>query len=511
MRIEGMLGRVAALVVLCLVLGAASAWGQSLESVVMPGAVIKGHADVEHECGECHVRFSPSSQPQRCLACHRDVRADVRDGAGYHGRIKEEQCRRCHTDHKGRDAKVVVLDEKKFDHRQTDFQLRGAHRREACSGCHRTGRKYRDAPQNCYSCHRGNDKHREGLGQRCENCHVEDNWKVARFDHGRTRFPLLSRHARARCADCHVDEHYVGTARDCVSCHRKDDTHKGHNGPRCESCHTEQDWKATIFRHDRDANYALLGRHRTIECTACHRAPLYAEKLPTQCFSCHRQDDSHKGVLGAMCATCHNPEGWKSGRFDHDLNTRFALKDKHRSVKCESCHKDPGMREKPALECVGCHLRDDRERGHQGRYGGRCAACHVEQGWRTIVFDHERDTKFQRTGRHRAVKCDACHRDGPFRAKTDDRCHACHKGDDIHFGSFEQKCDTCHLPDDWRKILRAATDRFCRGGAEPGAHRRDDDPPKAAFWIPACAPVNDLPARPGRRDDGRTSDAGRRP
>lgn len=501
MRIERVLRGLAGLLCACAALLAAPAHGQSLESVIMPGAVIKGHAEVEHECGECHVRFSPAEQPRRCIACHREVGADVRGAAGYHGRIKEEQCRRCHTDHKGRDAKIVLIDEKKFDHRQTDFQLRGEHRGKECAGCHRAGRKYRDAPMECYACHRGNDKHREGLGQRCENCHVEDNWKLARFDHNRTRFPLLQRHARVRCADCHVDERYVGTARECVSCHRADDAHKGHNGPRCESCHTEQDWKATTFRHDRDTAFQLVGRHRAIACISCHRAPLYAEKLATTCVACHRRDDAHKTTLGEKCATCHNPEGWKGGQFDHDANTRFALKDRHRIVKCDSCHKDPGLRAKPPLECVGCHQRDDRERGHKGRYGGRCEGCHVEQGWRTIVFDHERDTRFPRAGRHRAVKCDDCHRDGPFRARAEDRCDACHKEDDIHLGSFERKCDGCHVPDDWRKILRAAIDKHCGGGRDTAQ----------AFWIPACSSANELATRPARRNDARAPDAGRRP
>lgn len=470
----------------------------------MPGAVAKSHAKVEHECGKCHVRFSPSAQPQLCLECHREIRSDIRNGTGFHGRTGEEQCRRCHTDHKGREAKIVILDEKTFDHRQTDFLLRGDHRGKSCSGCHRAGKKHREAPSDCFSCHRGNDKHRGGLGTRCESCHVEDNWKIARFDHGRTRFPLLHRHTQVRCASCHIDERYTGIARECVSCHRKDDAHKGHFGPRCESCHSEQDWKATTFRHDRDAGYVLLGRHRSLECASCHRAPLYRDKLPTQCASCHQKDDVHKAVLGEKCGTCHNPEGWKGGRFDHDTSTRFPLKDKHRTVKCESCHKDPGLKEKPPLACVGCHERDDRERGHKGRYGGRCQSCHVEQGWRSVIFEHDRDTKFVLAGRHRKVICDACHRDGPYRVKAEARCYTCHKGDDIHFGSFEQKCDSCHLPDDWRKISREATDKYCRG---------QDKSANAApsFWIPACAGTGEAARRATRRPDNSTFDKGRRP
>lgn len=472
---------------------AAPVCGQSLESVIMPGAVTKSHAKIEHECGQCHSRFSPGAQPKLCLACHREIGADLRGGAGYHGRVSEEQCRRCHTDHKGREAKTVVLDEKKFDHRQTDFLLNGKHRGAACVGCHRPGKKHRETPADCVSCHRGNDKHKGALGPRCDSCHGEENWRVARFDHGRTRFPLQHRHLQVRCAGCHIDERYVGTPRDCVSCHKNDDAHKGSFGARCDSCHSEQDWKTVHFRHDRDAGYPLLGRHRPLPCASCHRGPLYQEKLSTQCVSCHRPDDVHKGVLGDKCNTCHSPEGWKGGRFEHDLNTRFPLKDKHRSVKCESCHQDPGLKEKPPLACVGCHARDDRERGHQGRYGGRCESCHVETDWRTIKFDHERDTQFARTGKHRKVRCDACHRDGPYRVKAEERCHSCHKEDDIHFGSFDQQCQHCHVTDDWRKINKAASDKYCRPREQAGPGRRPDDKPGtrpvpgASFWIPACA------------------------
>jgi len=226
--------------------------------------------------------------------------------------------------------------------------------------------------------------------------------------------------------------------------------------------------------------------------------------------ACHQEDDAHKAVLGDKCSNCHNPEGWKGGRFDHDFNTRFPLKDKHRTVKCESCHKDPGLREKPPLNCVACHERDDRERGHKGRYGGRCQDCHVEQGWRSVIFDHERDTKFPRAGRHRVVRCDACHSDGPFRSRAESRCYACHKAEDIHFGSFEQQCDRCHLPDDWRKIVREATDKYCGGRDKPASGQSADDKLKADFWIPACVGATESSRRPSRRNDTTTIDKGSR-
>lgn len=530
-RVRLLMALVRPLAAIGLALGLATAHGQSLESAISPGAVHKTHAKIEHECAKCHTRFRPSAQPGLCLACHREIAADQRQGTGFHGHAGDAPCRQCHTDHRGRDGQTVILDEKTFDHRLTDFQLRGAHRDKTCAGCHRAGKKHREAPSDCVSCHRGNDKHRGNLGPRCETCHGEETWKTARFDHGRTRFPLLHRHVQVRCADCHVDERYAGTARDCVACHRADDAHKGHNGPRCETCHSEQDWRSTLFRHDRDTSYPLLGRHQGVTCTTCHRAPLYKQRPASQCAACHQQDDTHGGTLGSACATCHHPTGWRGRNFEHDVATVFPLKARHRSVKCDSCHTAPGLREKPPLACVGCHVRDDRERGHKGRYGGRCETCHNEQAWRDIHFEHARDTRFPTAGRHRQVNCDACHRAGPYQAKADSRCHSCHKEDDIHFGSFGEQCEHCHLADDWRKISREATDRYCRGRETPtagqtsaenrdrkpddkhaGPHeKKTEDRLNVDFWIPYCVADLRATARPPRRPTATPAEKGRQP
>lgn len=520
-RLNSWLSR--ALATLGLAIGLSSAHGQSLESAISPGAVHQAHVKIEHECAQCHTRFRPGAQPGLCLTCHRDIAADLRQGAGYHGRAGDAPCRQCHTDHRGRDGQIIVLDEKTFDHRRTDFQLRGAHRAKACGGCHRAGTKHREAPADCVSCHRGNDKHRGNLGPRCDSCHSEETWKTGRFDHARTRFPLLHQHARARCADCHADERYAGTARECIACHRADDAHLGRHGPRCETCHTEQDWHSVIFRHDRDTAYPLLGRHQEVSCAACHRAPIYKQRPATQCSACHQQDDAHGGTLGNACANCHQPAGWRGRNFDHDLGTIFPLKARHRVVKCERCHLAPGLREKPPVNCVGCHGRDDRERGHQGRYGGRCETCHDERAWRDIHFEHARDTRFPTAGRHRLVRCDACHRAGPYQMKADSRCRGCHEADDIHFGSFGERCERCHLADDWRKITREATDTFCRDrdapiagqpGEDNGANKGKSQPlntPAVNFWIPYCVAELPAPPRTPRRPAAPVTEQGRQP
>ena len=122
----------------------------SVESVLSPGPLIQGHAKLEGDCSNCHVRFDRKAQDTRCLACHKEVAADVRAKGGYHGRMPpHDGCRSCHTDHKGRTARVVSLDPKNFDHRLTDFQLRGRHQQVECAKCHTAGRTYREAQKDC--------------------------------------------------------------------------------------------------------------------------------------------------------------------------------------------------------------------------------------------------------------------------------------------------------------------------------------------------------------------------
>lgn len=357
----------------------------------MPGPVIQGHARLENACQNCHVRFDRSAQARLCMDCHKPVATDIRAGTGYHGRIKEQPCRSCHTDHKGRAAKIVQLDKAKFNHAQTDFQLRGKHRDPACASCHRDKTKYSQTPTDCASCHRKDDKHKNGLGQKCVNCHNENSWKETRFDHASTKFPLRLSHSESRvaCTDCHINNKFADTSRECIACHRHDDVHKGLFGSRCTSCHNEGEWKAESFRHDRDTHFPLLDSHRTVKCSSCHRTPLYKEKTATRCIACHRGNDN--------------------------------------------------------------------EKGHKGDYGDKCEACHNAKRFKPSIFDHGRDTPLSLIGKHAKIKCDTCHRGPLYRTKTDGRCYACHKKEDVHFGSFDLECDKCHVADDWRKVKKVDT------------------------------------------------------
>lgn len=441
----------ACLLSLLLGLITAAASAQTLETAIMPGRVIQGHADLEGDCANCHRRFDRAAQTGLCMACHKDIGADVKAKRGHHGRLSEVECRTCHTDHKGRQARIVLLDERTFNHRQTDFALGGAHANAACKSCHKPGAKHREAPSACIACHRKDDRHKGSLGTECGSCHNDSNWKEARFDHDKTKFPLRAKHATAACTNCHINERYAGTPRDCASCHRKDDAHKGHFGAKCETCHREQEWKPATFAHDRDTRFALRGGHRTARCESCHRAPLYREKLKTTCVACHRADDVHQGGLGPRCDSCHSERSWKASSFNHDTETKFPLKGNHRSAKCQACHADRTLRDKPPRDCIGCHRKDDQDKGHVGRYGEKCETCHAESSWKAIHFRHDRDTKYPLLGAHARTRCDSCHRGMIYAEKPASQCIACHEKDDKHKAQLGPRCDSCHNERSWKE------------------------------------------------------------
>jgi hypothetical protein len=430
-----------------LIVTSSGAAAQSLEGALIPGKVIAGHAKYEDDCGACHVRFDRAAQDRLCRDCHKEVSADVAARRGLHGRHEQKPCRSCHTDHKGRDVNIAPLDEKAFDHGRTDFALRGAHAKVACKSCHVPGRKHRAAPQACADCHRADDKHRGSLGVACADCHGEANWKDAKFDHGRTRFPLTFGHDGRRCADCHRDLTFKGAPTACVGCHRADDKqHRGRLGDKCDACHGTRDWTHSTFSHDRDTRYALKGKHRPAKCESCHTAPPAREKPPTACAACHRRDDKHAGTLGNACADCHVESGWRETRIDHD-RTRFPLLGKHHDVECRDCHRDVKAYRITPTDCLSCHGKDDT---HKGRYGSRCERCHDAFDWRRIAFRHDRDTRYPLKGRHAAVKCDSCHGGRLYEDKLATDCIACHRKDDTHKNELGERCAQCHDESTWK-------------------------------------------------------------
>lgn len=434
-----------------------TALSQGFDTLVMPGKVVEAHAKLENECKQCHTAFKKADQSRLCLDCHKPVAEDVNAKRGFHGMspgMQGKECKACHTDHKGRDAKIATFDEKLFNHLHTDYALKNAHEPLECKACHRERAKFRDAPNTCLACHRKDDQHKESLGEKCESCHNDKSWKEVKFDHDKTRFVLLGKHIDAKCDTCHANSRYKDTPRTCVGCHRKEDAHKGRFGEKCDTCHRADDWKSQ-FNHAKQARYALLGKHATAKCDSCHRQPLYTEKLPVRCNACHSKDDVHKGTLGEKCESCHKESSWTNTSFDHNRDTKFPLFNKHKVATCGDCHKKD-LKEKLPTACIECHRKDDKE-SHKGQFGKSCENCHGDKGWKPSVFHHTKSTRYPLRQAHAAAKCVACHtgtlyvKDGAEALPMD--CLSCHRKDDAHKGQLGGKCEACHDEKKWTGVL----------------------------------------------------------
>ncbi len=427
-------------------LAAPSAWGGSLERVLMPGEVIEDHAKYEDQCERCHARFDKAAQPKLCRACHKEVARDIARKQGLHGRMKgKRECRECHREHRGRAADLAPIDEGTFDHARTDFPLKGGHAKPAvkCESCHKPRVKYRKAPSDCYACHKKDDHHKGVFGRACKACHTEKEWKSSTFDHNReTKFRFKGRHARLACESCHkkaVAKTKPKSA--CIACHRKDDHHKGKFGRKCATCHTDREWTRVIFNHDRDTKYPLRGKHRSVKCESCHKKHLYKVKLKSTCYACHKKDDPHKGQEGRNCERCHNERAWKKVRFDHDL-TRFPLFGTHQKARCGKCHRTKVFPDAP-IECLACHTKKDV---HKRKFGTQCGLCHDPRQWKLWDFDHDTRTPFKLDGAHGGLHCYVCHR-RPMDRKViiNPLCVSCHQEEDVHDGVLGPQCGRCHM------------------------------------------------------------------
>ncbi|MEQ1607923.1 MAG: cytochrome c3 family protein [Hyphomonadaceae bacterium] len=422
-----------------------------LEQLVSPGKLSRPHEKQEATCNVCHESFNKGAQSTKCLDCHKDINWDVRNKRGFHGRSPAAsgvECKTCHTEHEGRDAKIVQIDQKRFDHRFTDMPLTGGHARVDCASCHLPGIKFAKAPTDCIGCHKSDEPHQGRLGTACATCHVVTDWKTIRFDHAPTGFALKGAHAQESCASCHSDEKWKGVATTCDSCHAKDDRHEGKLGPDCASCHNEQAWKVGTFNHAR-TGFALQGKHATIRCEACHVKSVTAP-LPRDCAGCHGKDDVHKGRNGLACADCHVARSWKTVTFDH-ARTKFPLFGKHAAVNCETCHTRPMKEWKPPLGCNECHKQDDK---HKGLLGPMCRDCHSETSWAKVSFEHERDANFALNGKHAKATCAACHTEPTPVKSPPVSCIGCHREDDAHKRQLGDGCGQCHGEKSWKTDVR---------------------------------------------------------
>ena len=393
------------------------------------------HTDTK--CSSCHPAEKYKGIPLTCVGCHRQ------DDKQHRGRLGDK-CETCHVADSWRDVAAFSHD------RDTHFALRGKHQAAKCESCHKSMAGLVKVPTTCNGCHQADDKHNGTLGAACADCHGEQTWRKATFDHDQSKFKLLGKHRDVECKSCHRDPaSFRGAPLECVACHRKDDTHHGRYGALCETCHTAVSWRDIVFRHDRDTKYPLVARHATTRCDACHVGNLYADKLSSECYACHRKDDKHRDQLGRKCEQCHDTQDWtKTARFDH-AKSRFPLLGAHLRTKCNACHLSAAFKDARS-ECVACHLKEDE---HKGKLGADCGACHSARAWKLWDFDHTRRTRYPLEGAHAKVRCVACHTaPGEKIPPLATNCIACHAADDVHGGNFGTRCERCHSAQTFKDI-----------------------------------------------------------
>ena len=427
--------------------------------------------------------------PESCITCHQDE---------HKGRLGSD-CLQCHN---FSDWKTTTV--RQFDHSKTRYPLTGSHTQVACQKCHTSGPdnkpRYLGIPfGQCADCH--SDAHHGSFTQGCQACHNTSNWKKVsveavneRFDHSRTKYPLLGKHAAADCLQCHANGDFKKPLafQQCMDCH-KPDPHKGQfakrpTGIECAACHTVDGWKPSKFTVTDHASsaYPLQGGHAKAGCAQCHipngTDTLFKIKF-ARCTDCH--GDQHAAQFAAApffndCGRCHNLEGYKPSTFTlaRHNETHFVLTGGHVAVACGDCHKESSdFTPKPTaiyhwqhLSCTSCHADPHKgqftKRMLQARADGTaagCEACHSTKSWKELSrFDHSK-TSFPLLGTHRATTCIACHK--PANMETTllsvdfeaapAKCEGCHE--DVHGGQFANgqtaPCADCHNSAKWKPSL----------------------------------------------------------
>ncbi len=353
---------------------------------------VTSHAATGGNCEACHTApWTSAHMEDRCVDCHGNIAVQMRDVATMHGSMLTDQpdlrCRFCHPEHRGPDAPLTELGELSFPHEVVGFSMRGHQfkvTQEAfvCSDCH-AGDISKFNPQTCDTCHRQMDMgfmtaHTLSFGSACLDCHDGVDSLVTDFDHNKFSFKLVGRHVGLECVKCHTDARRLGdfavTMQDCTSCHRKDEPHQGRYGFNCGACHGESGWTPAKFDHSL-SNFKLEGGHAEAACESCHQDNVFVG-TPTDCFSCHQNEDEHGGRFGTDCSVCHNPSSWEDATFDHNLS-KFPLTGRHAALVCEQCHTT-GQFAGLSTACSSCH---GDPVFHAGMFGLDCAACHSTQNW----------------------------------------------------------------------------------------------------------------------------------
>ena len=274
---------------------------ETFGSLIHPGPLSKSHAKYEgiNNCTECHTLGS-GVPDNKCLDCHEKLKKKIDDGIGPHAKYTDV-CIYCHSDHKGRNYKMTVIDEELYDHGITGYPLKGKHKGLSCRSCHTIKQVYTGLNRACLSCHE--DTHKGDVGRLCERCHTTGGWgEIKEFDHkAETKFEISGKHFEISCKECHVGARFKGlkASKGCAGpdCHNS--PHRGKTSDICTKCHNTVRWSdLKPFDHDKKTDFKITGEHAELKCGDCHRD---GRIKPLQMRTC-------------AAADCHFSLLWKSKR-----------------------------------------------------------------------------------------------------------------------------------------------------------------------------------------------------
>ena len=209
------------------------------ELMVSPGPLTPAHVELTTDCFACHVPLRGATSG-RCVTCHVVADIGLRSTKGvavarpavktsFHQDLIEENCIACHREHQG-----LQLDPR--GHKAFSHELLRASSRDRCGCCH-------TAPD---------DELHRNLGVNCGQCHSQQRWEPATFEHD--GFFVLDRDHKAACTTCHIDGDYgrytcygchahrqdavraehleegIRDIDDCVECHRSANEEAGESG-----------------------------------------------------------------------------------------------------------------------------------------------------------------------------------------------------------------------------------------------------------------------------------------
>lgn len=460
-----------------------------LRAQLSPGDLTISHAHLDgiSNCTQCHVLGNKVSS-EKCLVCHTEIKERIDKKKGYHSSsdVAGAECALCHSEHNGKNFKLINLDTDNFDHDLTGYHLSVPHAKKACTDCHASKfisdqklkskkKTYLGLGQVCLNCHA--DYHVRTLSSDCIKCHDSEKFVPAsKFDHNDAKFKLAGKHKTVDCAKCHKVKITEGTKfqqfrgiqySNCTSCHK--DPHNNQFGQNCRKCHSEESFRTvqgiTDFDHNQ-TGYRLEEKHLIVNCKACHKNRLTDPLKHEKCTDCHT--DYHNGQfvkngISPDCSQCHSLKGFTLFSYSVEQHEQgsFPLRGSHQAIPCYECHRkqDKWSFRQIGKLCKDCHT-DIHSTYIQAKYypESDCRICHNENRWADVSFDHSK-TGFLLTGAHSKTGCRDCH----FRQNSDKavqqkfnglnhECSECHENK--HFGQFDKNgittCTDCHGTDSWK-------------------------------------------------------------